>query len=115
MHPIAGQGLNMGLRDIGCMAGLLAKAHQGGQDMGSDDLLRSYQKERHFDNMMMMAATDGLTKLFSNNIPLLAPLRKLGVALVQKIPPARKFFMRQAMGLKGFGSEAGSGIRSRHG
>lgn len=107
MHPIAGQGLNMGLRDIGCMAGLLATAHQEGQDMGSEDLLRSYQRERHFDNMMMMAATDGLTKLFSNNIPLLAPLRKLGVALVQKIPPARQFFMRQAMGLKGLGSRHG--------
>ena len=112
MQPIAGQGLNKGLRDIGAIAKLLSEAHQRSEDIGAAQLLRAYQSERHFDNMMMMAATDGLTRLFSNNLPLLAPLRKLGVALVQKIPPARQFFMRQAMGLKGLSA---STDERRHG
>lgn len=106
MHPIAGQGLNMGLRDIGAMAKLLETA----TDCGAATLLATYQRQRHFDNMMMMAATDALTKLFSNNLPLIAPLRKLGVRLVQKIPTARKFFMHQAMGITGI-----TGINKKHG
>ncbi len=106
MHPIAGQGLNMGLRDIRALADLL----EGAKDCGAPDVLAAYQRRRHFDNMMMMAATDALTKLFSNNLPLVAPLRKLGVRLVQKIPAARKFFMHQAMGLTGSGPG-----RRRHG
>lgn len=100
MHPIAGQGLNMGLRDIRALADLLSDA----TDYGDAKLLQSYQRQRHFDNMMMMAATDALTKLFSNNLPFIAPLRKLGVRLVQKIPTARKFFMHQAMGITGIKS-----------
>lgn len=101
MHPIAGQGLNMGLRDIAEIASLLDAAHDQQQDLGAPELLRRYQQRRHFDNMLMMAATDGLTKLFSNNLPLLGPLRKLGIKLVQTIPQARQFFMRQAMGTTG--------------
>lgn len=101
MHPIAGQGLNMGLRDIVEMAGLIVAARDAGEDMGSASLLASYQQRRHFDNMAMMAATDALTKLFSNKMPFLSSLRKLGVSLVQACPPARRFFMKQAMGTAG--------------
>ncbi len=101
MHPIAGQGLNMGLRDIAELAALLETAHLEKSDPGAASLLTAYQRRRHFDNMAMMAATDALTRLFSNRLPLVTPLRKLGVALVQKITPARKFFMRQAMGTAG--------------
>lgn len=101
MHPIAGQGLNMGLRDVAELAALLETAFKDATDPGTMDLLKTYQRRRHFDNMTMMAATDALTRLFSNRLPLVAPLRKLGVALVQKIPPARRFFMRQAMGTAG--------------
>jgi 2-octaprenyl-6-methoxyphenol hydroxylase len=103
MHPIAGQGLNMGLRDIRALSDLLGEAEG---DYGAKDILAKYQRQRHFDNMMMMAATDALTKLFSNNLPLVAPLRKLGVRLVQKIPTARKFFMHQAMGITGLKRKA---------
>ena len=101
MHPIAGQGLNMGLRDIIEISDLFVAAKEQGEDLGSASLLKSYQQRRHFDNMAMMAATDGLTKLFSNRIPLLSSLRKLGVSLVQACPPARRFFMKQAMGTMG--------------
>lgn len=101
MHPIAGQGLNMGLRDVAELAALVETALGADQDPGAASLLATYQRRRHFDNMAMMAATDALTRLFSNRLPLISPLRKLGVALVQKISPARHFFMRQAMGTAG--------------
>jgi 2-octaprenyl-6-methoxyphenol hydroxylase len=98
LHPIAGQGLNMGLRDIAELATLIG---QEASDPGSDTMLKTYQTRRHFDNMAMLAATDTLNKLFSSRLPLVSPLRKLGVALVQACPPARRFFMRQAMGTAG--------------
>jgi 2-octaprenyl-6-methoxyphenol hydroxylase len=101
MHPIAGQGLNMGLRDIAEIADLLVAAKDAGEDLGQAKLLKAYQQRRHFDNMAMMAATDTLTKLFSNRLPVLGSLRKLGVSLVQACPPARRFFMKQAMGTAG--------------
>lgn len=113
MHPIAGQGLNMGLRDIAALADLLAGAKDEGRDPGAPELLRAYQTARRFDNMTMMAATDGLTRLFSNNLPLLSPLRRLGVAMVQKIPPARRFFMHQAMGLKEGLKEGSKPVKTR--
>lgn len=101
MHPIAGQGLNMGLRDIAEIADLFVAAKDAGEDLGAAKLLKAYQQRRHFDNMAMMAATDTLTKLFSNRLPVLGSLRKLGVSLVQACPPARRFFMKQAMGTAG--------------
>lgn len=102
MHPIAGQGLNMGLRDIAELAELLAAARRDGRDPGSPDILRTYQQRRHFDNMAMMAATDALTRVFSNRLPVIGGLRRLGVSLVQACPPVRRFFMKQAMGTAGF-------------
>lgn len=100
MHPIAGQGLNMGMRDIKALSDILLEARDKNEDLGNETLLKKFQSSRHFDNTMMMAATDGLNKLFSNSLPLIAPLRRLGVAMVNHIPPAKKFFMNQAMGLK---------------
>lgn len=100
MHPIAGQGLNMGMRDIKALSDLLIDARDNGKDLGNDDLLQAFQSARHFDNSLMMAATDTLNKLFSNSLPLIGPLRRLGVAMVNHVPPAKKFFMHQAMGLK---------------
>jgi 2-octaprenyl-6-methoxyphenol hydroxylase len=101
IHPIAGQGLNLGLRDIAALAEILMDAHARGQDAGSDILLRKYQGQRRIDNMAMAAATDTLNKLFSNNITPLRALRRVGLRAVQNIAPARKFFMRQAMGSAG--------------
>jgi len=101
IHPIAGQGLNLGLRDIAALAELIVQAKRDGKDVGSADLLETYQRQRRFDNMAMAAATDTLNKLFSNNITPLRILRKVGLRMVQNVAPARKFFMRQAMGAAG--------------
>ena len=98
IHPIAGQGLNLGFRDIKCLADLITAAQTAGEDIGSDTLLQTYQRRRRPDNMAMVAATDGLNRLFSNNMKSLGILRKLGLRAVAKIPPAKKFFMKQAMG-----------------
>lgn len=100
MHPIAGQGLNLGMRDIKTLADLLIEARNNEDDLGSEEILTRYQRARHFDNMTMMAATDGLNKLFSNNLPFIGHLRRIGISVIDKIPPAKKFFMHQAMGLR---------------
>lgn len=101
MHPIAGQGLNMGFRDIAELATLLISAREKGRDIGASSLLKSYQQARRADNTLMMGATDSLNKLFSNRMPGLGPLRKLGVRAVSQFPPAKQFFMKQAMGATG--------------
>lgn len=98
IHPIAGQGLNIGLRDIAALAGMVIEAHADGTDIGGTDLLNRYQRARRFDNMTMAAATDALNKLFSNDLPPVRMARRLGLRAVQRIIPARRFFMRQAMG-----------------
>ena len=101
MHPIAGQGLNMGFRDIAKLADLLIAARENNQDIGSDELLQTYQSARRIDNMGMMAATDGLNRLFGSQFPGLGTARLLGVRAVSKIPFAKQFFMKQAMGAAG--------------
>lgn len=98
IHPIAGQGLNLGFRDIGELAGLLATAHEKEQDIGAQSVLETYQRRRRPDNMAMVAVTDGLNRLFSNNIPPVRLMRRAGLKLVSKIGPAKRFFMKQAMG-----------------
>ncbi len=106
MHPIAGQGLNMGFRDIAAIAQLIVAAVQNGEDTGSVELLAEYQRQRRFDNTTMMAATDTLNKLFSNKTPGIRSLRKAGLHAVSRLPAAKQFFMKQAMGasslLQGF-------------
>lgn len=99
IHPIAGQGLNIGLRDIAALADLLTAAKKSGRDLGSSAILKEYESLRRFDNLAMAGATDALNKLFSNNVGPVRILRKAGLKMVQKIPAARKFFMRQAMGI----------------
>ncbi|MCB1532106.1 MAG: UbiH/UbiF/VisC/COQ6 family ubiquinone biosynthesis hydroxylase [Alphaproteobacteria bacterium] len=98
IHPIAGQGLNLGFRDVGELAELLMQAHKNGEDVGSQELLETYQRRRRPDNMAMVAVTDGLNRLFSNNIPPVRLMRRAGLRLVSKIGPAKRFFMKQAMG-----------------
>lgn len=99
MHPIAGQGLNMGLRDIAVLADLVARAKEGGRDLGGMDMLEEYQRRRRFDNMAMAAATDGLNRLFSNKSGPLRLLRSAGLRVVGRLRPAKRFFMHQAMGM----------------
>jgi 2-octaprenyl-6-methoxyphenol hydroxylase len=99
MHPIAGQGLNVGMRDVACLAGLLTDARRLGLDIGASQLLQRYGAMRLPDSLAMSAATHGLDKMFSNDYVSLALLRRMGLQMVGKLPPVKKFFMRYAMGL----------------
>jgi 2-octaprenyl-6-methoxyphenol hydroxylase len=101
MHPIAGQGLNMGLRDVAALAEVLTDAHRLGLDIGAAHVLAGYERWRGFDNMLMLASTDGLNRLFSNDLPPVRLARDLGLAVVNKIGPLKKTFMRHAMGQSG--------------
>jgi 2-octaprenyl-6-methoxyphenol hydroxylase len=99
IHPIAGQGLNLGFRDVMALADLLIEASGRGEDLGSLDLLRRYQRRRRPDNLLMLAATDTLDRLFSNDNRMLRLARDVGIAAVHRAPPLKRLFMRQAMGL----------------
>jgi 2-octaprenyl-6-methoxyphenol hydroxylase len=101
IHPIAGQGLNMGFRDIAALAEVLIEADRRGEDIGSSLALERYQQWRRVDNWTLAAVTDGLTWLFSNDIAPIRLARDIGLGIVQKIPPLKKFFMRHARGTVG--------------
>lgn len=101
IHPIAGQGLNMGLRDTAAMAEVLVEAARVGLDFGSQPVLDRYERWRRFDNVLLAAVTDGLTRLFSNDIPPVRLARDIGLAAVNRLPPAKHFLMRHAMGMVG--------------
>ena len=101
IHPIAGQGLNLGLRDIAVLAELLIEARGLGLDLGSAGLLQRYQRARRFDVTTMVASMDLLTRLFSNDVPALRAARRLGLGAVQRMPRLKKLFMRHAMGTLG--------------
>jgi 2-octaprenyl-6-methoxyphenol hydroxylase len=98
VHPIAGQGLNLGLRDAAALARLAIAAAAAGEDPGAEALLRRYQAARRPDNLLMLAATDALDRLFSSDHPLLRGARDLGIAAVDRLPPLKRLFIRQAMG-----------------
>jgi 2-octaprenyl-6-methoxyphenol hydroxylase len=101
IHPIAGQGWNLGVRDIAALAELLVDAHRLGLDLGSSGLLRRYERWRRFDSMTLTAVTDGLNRLFANELPPLKLARDLGLAAVNRAPGLKRFFMRHAMGVVG--------------
>lgn len=101
MHPIAGQGLNMGIRDVAALVELLAEALRLGLDIGSPTVLARYERWRRFDNHLMLAATDGLNRLFANDLTPLRWARNVGMAAVDRIAPLKRAFVRQAMGLTG--------------
>jgi len=101
MHPIAGQGLNAGLRDVAALAEVVTEATRRGEDLGSPLVLDRYQQWRRFDTATLVAATDVFNKLFSNNNPLLRLGRDLGMGLVNAMPGVRRNFMREAAGLTG--------------
>jgi 2-octaprenyl-6-methoxyphenol hydroxylase len=101
IHPIAGQGLNLGLRDVAALAETLVDARRLGLDLGAADVLARYQRWRRFDNLMLIAATDSLNRLFSNDLGPLRLARDLGLAAVNRMPPLKRLFMRHAMGLVG--------------
>ena len=99
IHPIAGQGLNMGLRDVAALAEVIVDAARLGMDIGRADVLERYQRWRRFDTMAMGVATNSLNLLFSNQSTLLRAVRDIGLGLVDRIPPLKNMFIRQAAGL----------------
>lgn len=98
IHPIAGQGLNLGFRDIAALSELIGQAHEAGGDIGGQDILDRYERARRIDNMSMIAFTDGLNRLFGNDILPVRALRRAGLRAVAHFPPAKRFFMKRAMG-----------------
>ncbi len=101
VHPIAGQGLNLGLRDVGALAEVLILARRRGEDIGSAVPLEDYQRWRRFDATSLALGMDGVNRLFSNDNPVLRLGRDLGMGLVNALPGLRRGFIRQAAGLQG--------------
>ena len=101
VHPIAGQGLNLGLRDVAALAQVLIEAARRGEDIGAADVLERYQRWRRFDATALALGMDSVNRLFSNDNPLLRAGRDLGLGLVNAIPGLRRSFIRQAAGLTG--------------
>ncbi|WP_407167740.1 ubiquinone biosynthesis hydroxylase [Bradyrhizobium sp. ORS 111] len=101
IHPIAGQGLNMGLKDVAALAEVVVDTARLGMDPGQADVLERYQRWRRFDTMAMGVATNSLNVLFSNESTLLRTVRDIGLGLVDRAPPLKEMFIRQAAGLSG--------------
>jgi 2-octaprenyl-6-methoxyphenol hydroxylase len=101
VHPIAGQGLNLGLKGAAALAEVLVEAARLGEDIGSEVVLERYAAWRRFDTVMLSAGMDAFVHLFSNDNPLLRLARGAGMAAVNRIGPARRFFMHQAGGAVG--------------
>ncbi len=101
MHPIAGQGFNMGVRDVAALSEVLVDAWRGGGDLGSLNVLEHYARWRRFDNLMMLVVTDGLTRLFSNDIGPIRLACDIGFFLFNKAKPLKRLAMRHAMGIVG--------------
>ena len=101
IHPIAGQGLNLSIRDIAALAELLIDTRRLGLDIGSESVLQRYERWRRFDVVALAAVTDGLNRLFSNSLPIVQLARDFGLAAVHRLPPLKRLLMRDAMGLVG--------------
>jgi 2-octaprenyl-6-methoxyphenol hydroxylase len=101
IHPIAGQGLNMGLKDVAALAETIVDAARLGLDPGRLDVLERYQRWRRFDTMAMGVATDGLNRLFSNRSDVARFVRDVGLGLVDRLPALKRLFIREAAGLAG--------------
>lgn len=101
IHPIAGQGLNMGFRDVAALIEILVQAARLGLDLGSAAVLERYQRWRRVDNLTLAVVTDGLNRLFSNDLAPVRMARDAGLAAVNRIPPLKSFFMRHARGTVG--------------
>jgi 2-octaprenyl-6-methoxyphenol hydroxylase len=101
IHPIAGQGLNLGIRDVAALAELVIDTRRLGLDIGDDAMLDRYQRWRRFDALLLAAVTDALNRLFSNSIAPMQLARDVGFAAVQRLPPLKRLLMHHAMGLVG--------------
>jgi 2-octaprenyl-6-methoxyphenol hydroxylase len=101
VHPLAGQGLNLGLRDVAALTSALARQLRLGLDPGAEEVLSSYERARFFDTAAMIAGTDGLHWLFSNDSAPLRFVRDLGLGLVDRMPRLKRSLVREAAGLSG--------------
>ena len=101
IHPIAGQGLNIGIRDIAALAELIVDTRRLGLDIGADSVLEQYQRWRRTDALLLAAVTDGLNRLFSNTIEPIRLVRDVGLSVVNQLPPLKRLLMRHAMGMIG--------------
>ena len=101
LHPIAGQGLNAGMRDIAALVQIISEAQKRGEDYGSLAVLKRYEEWRRFDNTALALTTDTFNKLFSNDNPLLRLGRDLGMGLINAVPSLRRGIIREAAGLSG--------------
>jgi len=101
IHPIAGQGLNMGLKDVAALAESIVDAARLGMDFGQADVLERYQRWRRFDTMSMGLATNVLNFMFSNDLPFVRSIRDIGLGIVDRLPPLKGAFIKQAAGLSG--------------
>jgi 2-octaprenyl-6-methoxyphenol hydroxylase len=101
VHPIAGQGLNLGLRDVGALAEVVIEAKRRGEDFGAADVLARYRQWRRFDTASLATATDGFNSLFSNDNSTLRLARDIGLGIANAVPGLRRHLMREAAGLTG--------------
>jgi 2-octaprenyl-6-methoxyphenol hydroxylase len=101
VHPIAGQGLNMGLKDVAALAEVLVDARRLGEDYASTLVLERYARWRRIDAAGLAIASDLFTRLFSNDHPGLRLVRGLGLSLVNRVAPAKRLFVREAAGMLG--------------
>lgn len=101
VHPLAGQGLNIGLRDVAALTEVVVEASRLGLDLGSATVLQRYQRWRRFDSAFSALAMDRINSLFTNDSAPLRAIRSLGLGLVDRAPPLKKFFVREAAGLTG--------------
>ncbi|KFI21784.1 2-octaprenyl-6-methoxyphenyl hydroxylase [Nitrosococcus oceani] len=101
LHPVAGQGFNLGLRDIAALAQTLADAHKAGHDLGAPETLTAYTQWRQWDQHLIARSTDILVRLFSNDYAGLSLARGLGLTALDLLPPLKRRLMRQATGLAG--------------
>ena len=98
IHPIAGQGLNLGFKDVAALSEVVVEASRLGLDIGALDVLETYQRWRRFDTVQMGVTTDVLNRLFSNDNPILRAARSFGLSLVDRAPAVKNAFISQAAG-----------------
>lgn len=101
IHPIAGQGLNLGFKDVAALAEVVVEARRLGQDIGTLDVLERYERWRRFDTFRMGVTSDVLNRLFSNDMDVVRAVRDVGLGMVDRLPSLKRFFIRQAAGLEG--------------
>jgi len=113
VHPIAGQGFNLGIRDVATLAEILTDAQRSGRDLGSLDVLQGYEAARRRDQRIVALATDALARLFINPLGPLRLARNLGMAALDALPPVKRLLARAAMGLLGRQPRLGRGLAQR--